>query len=82
LESGIKNLDSPLWNGLFVKAGTPPQIMERLSTALGRALGSQEVASRVAATGWSLKPGTAKEVSALIESDLRIWPPVIKQLGE
>jgi len=81
-ESGIDGLDSPVWNALFTRAGTAPQIVDRLAEALSRALKTESVITRIAATGWNPTFATSAELDQVILADLKIWPPIAKRLDD
>jgi tripartite-type tricarboxylate transporter receptor subunit TctC len=81
VEAGIDGLDNPVWNALFTRSGTPSEVVERLTGVLSRSLQSELVAKRIAATGWGPEYATPDQMNALIRNDLKIWPPVAKQLG-
>lgn len=70
-EAGFPEVTLRDWQGLVVKAGTPPEVVERLNAALRRALGSDEVRQTFARVGAEPAPGTAAEFGALIAQDVQ-----------
>jgi tripartite-type tricarboxylate transporter receptor subunit TctC len=80
-ESGIGDLDSPIWYGLFTRRGTPADVVRRLEEELSRALKTESVVKRIAATGWVPEFGTSQKLEAVIQKDQQVWPPAIKRLG-
>ena len=50
-EQGIKGADVSTWYGLFVTAGTPKPVVERLSAELSRDLALPDVQTRIKGLG-------------------------------
>lgn len=50
-EQGLPGLNLDSWNALYVPAGTPPAIVERLNAEVVRILGLVEVRNKILATG-------------------------------
>jgi tripartite-type tricarboxylate transporter receptor subunit TctC len=68
-ETGIA-VDASGWQGIAVPAGTPPEIIARLSDVLAKAIAQQDVRDRFATLGIDATPSTAAEFSALIRADV------------
>src|SRR5258707_7047066 len=50
-EVGLKGFDVATWYGITAPAGTPPAIVDRLASVLGRALASPDIKAKLAAQG-------------------------------
>ncbi|MGV3570668.1 MAG: Bug family tripartite tricarboxylate transporter substrate binding protein [Ramlibacter sp.] len=50
-EAGFPGLDFPAWLGVFAPAGTPKEVVDRLTTTLQAALAQQEVADKLMQSG-------------------------------
>jgi tripartite-type tricarboxylate transporter receptor subunit TctC len=77
-EAGLPEVNIGLWSGLFVPAGTPPAIAQKLETELRRAIQAPEVADKLKALG--VDPGgiPGDELRRLIEADIKLTADVVK----
>jgi tripartite-type tricarboxylate transporter receptor subunit TctC len=50
-EQGMPELQAPTWTGLFAPKGTPQPILEKLSSALTRALDDPEIRKKITDLG-------------------------------
>ena len=80
-ESGVPNFAESIWIGLAAPTGTPREIVNRLSTEVGRALRSNELRERLAAMGSEPVGTTPDEAAARIRREIARYTPVIKQAG-
>ncbi len=69
------------WNGIVTAAGTPPDIVARMSRELVAAVGSDEIARRMADIGFMPWPIGAEESAKVIREGLAVWPDLIRKLG-
>ena len=70
-----------IWHGLFVPAGTPQPIIDKLNAALRAGVNTPEVRSRIAADGGDPMPSTPAEYTADIEREDVRWGALIRKLG-
>jgi tripartite-type tricarboxylate transporter receptor subunit TctC len=80
-ESGYPSFASDAWNGVFVPAGTPPAIIQRLNTEMNAVLKMPDVVQKMHGFGFELIGGTPDDFAKLIHGDVERWAPVIKRLG-
>jgi tripartite-type tricarboxylate transporter receptor subunit TctC len=80
-ESGFPDFEVYFWQGLAVPAGTPPEIVSRLSTELVKTLKTPDVHKRFTDAGMEVLPTTAEEMREIIRRDQAFWVPLIKSLG-
>jgi tripartite-type tricarboxylate transporter receptor subunit TctC len=80
-ESGVANYDVVSWNALFAPAGTPPDIVKTLNSALQDILADANVKKRLIELGIEAKASTPQEISARLKSDIDKWQKVIEQAG-
>jgi tripartite-type tricarboxylate transporter receptor subunit TctC len=82
IDSFYPGYDVTIWQGLFAPAGTPPEIVDKLRTALNAVLAEPEIARRLLATG-SGEPSilSLEEFSAMIERDYERYGQVIRDIG-
>lgn len=65
-EEGFSGLSLPLWQGLFVKAGTPAAIVSQYEKALMLALAQPEVVARLQDAGIAIAPMTGQQLKAFV----------------
>lgn len=72
-------LGAPLysWNGLFAPAGTPPEVLERIASAVQRVAASAEYRQKVMDYTQVPVGGTAAEFAAFLVRDSQAWGQVI-----
>ena len=80
-ESGVADYDVVSWNALFARAGTPPEIVQKLNGALREVLAEPEVKKRLLELGIEARAGAPEEISARLKSDIDKWRTVIDKAG-
>ncbi len=80
-EAGYPGLDIYAWAGLFVAAGTPPAVLQRLAAESKAVMADPEVIARFLAIGYD--PGTLLlgDFATLVKSDHDRWGEIIKKAG-
>ena len=81
-ESGIPGLvdfDVTGWNGIVVKAGTPPDRIRLLSEHIKRALDEPDVIERIAKLGAEVAPSTPEEFGAFMRAEDKKWGDLVKK---
>jgi tripartite-type tricarboxylate transporter receptor subunit TctC len=81
-ESGIPGLvdfDVTGWNGIVVKAGTPPDRIRLLSEHIKRALDEPDVVERIAKLGAEVAPSTPEEFGAFMRAEDKKWGDLVKK---
>jgi tripartite-type tricarboxylate transporter receptor subunit TctC len=84
-EAGLAGFDMTVWHGLFAPAGTPPEILEKLSGALKTALQDPKTIERFAQLGTTPVPveqGTPAAMDAHLTAQIAKWKPIIESAGE
>ena len=69
------------WYGLLTTAGTPPAVVALLNREVVRAVGNEEVRSRLSKTGLDPETSTPEAFGALIKSESAKWGKLIKALN-
>ena len=69
------------WFGVVASPGTPPDAIARLNGALNAALKNPAVRKTLQEFGIDPMGSTAEEMSALIQSDLKRWEPIMRKAG-
>jgi tripartite-type tricarboxylate transporter receptor subunit TctC len=77
-EAGVADCDANTFFGLAAPAGTPADIIKRLSDAMNEGLASAEVQKTIAALGSEAKPNSPAEFAAYIATQNKKWIEVGK----
>jgi tripartite-type tricarboxylate transporter receptor subunit TctC len=77
-EAGLPGLEAIVWNGIFVPAGTPRPVIQRLHRELVRAFNAPDIKDQVTRTGSSIAADTPEEFAAFIRAENAKWAKVIK----
>jgi tripartite-type tricarboxylate transporter receptor subunit TctC len=80
-ESGFPDFEVYFWQGIAVPAGTPREIVNRLSSELVKTLNTPEVHKRFTDAGMEVLPMGSEEMAQQIRKDQAFWVPLIKKLG-
>jgi tripartite-type tricarboxylate transporter receptor subunit TctC len=80
-ESGFPGFDVTVWFGLFVPAGAPTPIIERLNRETVKIVSSPEVQKRILDLGQVPRGTTPGEFVELIKTETPYWASVIKRAG-
>ena len=81
LESGYPGLVITGWTGLLAPAGTPADIVQKLSRELNRHLSTTEIRERMASQGSESAPSTPEAFAAFIKTEAAKWSKVIRAAG-
>jgi tripartite-type tricarboxylate transporter receptor subunit TctC len=68
-ESGLKNVDFALWNGILAPAGTPPAVICTLNAEIRKAAQSAELVRALGTQATSPTTSTPEEFAAFIRSE-------------
>jgi tripartite-type tricarboxylate transporter receptor subunit TctC len=80
-ESGLPKFEAVLRYGLLAPAGTPKEIVERLSAELHKLADSPDVQQRVRNEGGDPISSTAEEYKKDLASEDAKWGGLVKKLG-
>jgi tripartite-type tricarboxylate transporter receptor subunit TctC len=80
-ELGYANSDYTFWNGLFLPAKTPREIVERLYQETQKAVATQGVREKLAQQGIDPMPITPAEFDALIQKEIAESIALVKAAG-
>ena len=78
IEAGVPGFESETWFGLFAPAGTPADIVSRVSTDAAAALTAADVRARFAAAGAETVGSTPAQLAARVKADAAKWAEVIR----
>ena len=80
-EQGFANFEISVWYGILAPAGTPRDIINRLSTELGKAVHAPDMKPRFAQAGVDPLSSTPEEFGRFIQSEATRFGKVIKEAG-
>jgi tripartite-type tricarboxylate transporter receptor subunit TctC len=78
-EAGVRGYEMALWQGMFVPAGTPPAIINTLSTTILKILDTPEMKERFIKAGVQIAPLNTQQFNDLYISDIARWKVVIEK---
>jgi len=80
-ESGVPGFDSSSWQGWFVPAGTPREVIALLQREAAKALKLPDVRTRLDATANEIVGSTPDEFAVKYKSDMAQFAKVVKDAG-
>ena len=81
IEAGYPEIVAEDYFALFVPAKTPPDVIEKLGSAVRDALKSPEIQERLAQLGLEVRPSTPSEMNDIVRAQYNTWGPVVKASG-
>jgi len=78
-EAGFPGVEMEAWVSIFAPAGTPPEVLAKLSGALKLALETPEARQSAATAGMDIRYMTPAQLDAQVRKDIGYWQPVIRQ---
>lgn len=80
-EAGLKGFELEAWVGIFAPAGTPADIVTKLSGQIKAALDMPETKARADSAGIELRYLAPAALEALVKSDTDFWGKTIQAAG-
>ena len=80
-ESGFPEIEAVLWATVVAPAGTPQNIIDRISVDIARVVAMPDFRERFIAQGAELVGSTVEEAAQFIRSEDAKWGPLVKSLG-
>jgi tripartite-type tricarboxylate transporter receptor subunit TctC len=80
-ESGLPGFEGVLHYGLLAPAGTPKDIVDKLSVELRKLVDTEDVKQRIHAEGGDPLTSTPAEYAADIDKEEKKWGGLVKKLG-
>ncbi|SFO34600.1 Tripartite-type tricarboxylate transporter, receptor component TctC [Variovorax sp. PDC80] len=81
IEQGFSGFTGSTWAGMLAPAGTPREIVKRMSDEVARIIRSDETRAKLDAMGTFPAGGTPEEFDAFIASETAKWGAVIRTAG-
>lgn len=81
IEAGLPGYESTAWFGLSFPAGTPKELVARMNAEGQKATKSPDFVKRMNELGYDIVGGTAEQMAAMIQDELKRWGPIVKASG-
>jgi tripartite-type tricarboxylate transporter receptor subunit TctC len=81
-ELGYDDLVAATWFGLSGPAGTPPDIVQKMNSAITQIIELDDVKKRFAQDGVLITPMTPQEYTAFVARETATWQPMAKKLNQ
>jgi tripartite-type tricarboxylate transporter receptor subunit TctC len=78
-EAGFAGVHDETWIGIFLPAGTPAAIVQRLNASVNQALQSADMRERLAALAFEPVGGTPREFSDYVKAEIAKWGKVVRE---
>jgi tripartite-type tricarboxylate transporter receptor subunit TctC len=76
--AGIPGYDAAAWIGYVAPAGTPREVLQRLSSEMQKALATDELKSRLVSLGLDARSSTPEEMGAYLRKEQERYASIIK----
>ena len=80
-EAGLKGFELEAWVGIFAPAGTPADVVAKLSSQIKAALELPETKTRADTSGIELRYMAPAALDALVKKETEFWAKTIKSAG-
>ena len=80
-EAGVPGYEAGVWFGLAVAAGTPREIVAKLSAEAVKGTRSPEFVKRMSELGYVMMGTTPEQMTALLRAEQARWTPIVKASG-
>lgn len=80
-EAGLKGFELEAWVGIFAPAGTPPDVIAKLSSSIKQAMEQPETKARANTAGIEIRYLPPEALEALVKTETEFWAKTIKAAG-
>lgn len=81
LEQGVPNFSIQGWTGLFVRRGTPPEVVNLLHAKIVKILQEPDMQAHATAVGYRVNPLSIEQFRELIRTDIVRMTPTLDRLA-
>ena len=78
-QAGLKGFELESWVAIFAPAGTPPDVVNRLSTGIKQALETPEAKTRADSAGIEIRYLPPAALDTLVKRETEFWAKTIKE---
>jgi len=79
IEAGVKDFQVTVWVGMLARAGTPPDVIDKLNAEFTKILATQKAKDLFKSVGVTPFPGTPAQFGEFIQTERAKWGDVIKK---
>ena len=80
-ESGYPGFEALSWQGLFAPAGTPPELVARISAEVNKAIRTPDIQDYFASRGFLIEGTTPAAFKAFVQAELKKWSAIVAASG-
>lgn len=80
-EAGLPGFAVEVWTGIFAPAGTPPQLVDKLSQQIRAVLANEDLIREFGKVGITVKSSTPQVFAAYVQEETVKWAKVVKASG-
>jgi len=80
-EAGFPGIEDYTWVGVFLPAGTPAPIAQKLNAAVNRAIESPDVRERLTANAFDPVGGSLQQTADYVKAEIPKWAKVVRDTG-
>lgn len=80
-ESGLPGYNASVWLGMLAPAGTPPEIVAKLNTEIGKVLAEPDTVKQLTASGVEASFSTPQDFGELLAREYTKWGKVTRDTG-
>lgn len=81
VEAGVEGYEATAWSGVFVPAGTPEAIVERLNEVMAKALESDKIQTRYRDIGGEAVAMSQPDFARFVDAEYEKWANIVKLSG-
>jgi tripartite-type tricarboxylate transporter receptor subunit TctC len=80
-EAGFPGVEDYTWVGVFLPAGTPAPIVQKLNAAVNHAIESPDVRERLASNAFDPVGGSQQQSADYVKAEIAKWAKVVRDTG-
>jgi tripartite-type tricarboxylate transporter receptor subunit TctC len=78
-EAGLQGFELESWVAIFAPAGTPPEVVNKLTAGIKQALATPEAKSRADAAGIEIRYEPPAQLDAMVRTETAFWAKTIRE---
>ena len=77
-EAGVPGYEVDSWQGVFVPAKSPDEIVQKMNAGIEKALTDPAVVKKLAETAYTTTPSSPEDLGKFLQADTQKWAAIIK----